>query len=151
YALKRLETFKYVPLWYFTREGLAEAATVIRIADEKTEPLMITQEDEGSVTLKPAYIVGLSKNAKLNTLLSFTDFLFAKNVILHCIEEVKWGSTVVDSFNWFFHRLEVHNLRQEGKRGERTLIHYAAHVRQDWHDKMTQKCSYNIANINESL
>ena len=44
YVLKQLETFKYVPLWYFTREGLAEAATVIRIADEKTEPLTIPKK-----------------------------------------------------------------------------------------------------------
>ena len=43
YTLKRLEAFKYVPLWYFTRKGLAEAATVIRIADEVNKPLAIAR------------------------------------------------------------------------------------------------------------
>ncbi|KAL4076157.1 hypothetical protein J3A83DRAFT_4370357 [Scleroderma citrinum] len=103
-------------------------------SNEKTEPLTIAQEDEGSITLKPAHAVGPSKNARLNALLPFTDFLFAKNIFLCCIEEVKWGNVVVDSFNWFFHRLKVHDLQQE-----------------DWHDKMTQKCGYNIVNINENL
>ncbi|KAL4065413.1 hypothetical protein J3A83DRAFT_470327 [Scleroderma citrinum] len=137
YALRCLEMFKYVPLWYFTREGLAEAASIIHIVDEKTEPLTIAQEDEGSVTLKPAHAVGLSKNARLDALLSFTDFLFVKNVFLHCIEEAKWGNVVVDLFNWFFHRLKVHNLQQEGKCSERALVHYTTHICQDWHDKIT--------------
>ncbi|KAL4081591.1 hypothetical protein V8B97DRAFT_2001740 [Scleroderma yunnanense] len=120
-------------------------------SNEKTEPLTIAQEDEGSITLKPAHAVGPSKNARLNALLPFTDFLFAKNIFLCCIEEVKWGNVVVDSFNWFFHRLKVHDLQQEGECGKRALVHYAAHVHQDWHDKMTQKCGYNIVNINENL
>ena len=151
YALKRLEAFKYVPLWYFTREGLAEAATMIRIADEVNEPLVIAREDEGMVTLKPVHAVGPFKNAKPDTTLLFNDLLFAKNVCLRCIEEAKWGNEVVDSYNWFFHRIENHELRQEGACGEKTLVRYAAHTRQDWHDKMAQKHGFNIATINENL
>ena len=58
---------------------------------------------------------------------------------------------MVDSYNWFFHRIENHELRQEGVRGEKTLVRYAAHTRQDWHDKMAQKRGFNIATINENL
>ena len=143
--------FKYVHLWYFTREGLEEAASVVRIADEVNEPLTIAREDEGTVTLKLVHTVGPSKNVKPDNNLSFSDFLFAKNIFLRCIEDAKWGNDVVDSYNWFFHKLETHELRHESERGEKALVNYAAHVRQDWHDKMNQKCGFNIANINEEL
>ena len=42
YAIKRLSDKKHIPLWYFTREGLQEAARSVRRADEN-ETLAITQ------------------------------------------------------------------------------------------------------------
>ncbi|KAG6326241.1 hypothetical protein ID866_12848, partial [Astraeus odoratus] len=99
YAIKRLEAFKYVPLWYFTIEGLADAAKIMS-----------------------------SKHARYNHNLSFTKFLYAKNTFLTHIECAKWPATVVDAFNWFFYNLETHILRQKEEDRERILLHYASRV-----------------------
>ncbi|KAL4067190.1 hypothetical protein V8B97DRAFT_2025268 [Scleroderma yunnanense] len=65
YALKQLENYKYVHMWYFIREGLQEAAKMAA---------------EGSVT-----------NAKLNHNLSFSEYMFAKNHFMSAIKSAKWG------------------------------------------------------------
>ncbi|KAG6329179.1 hypothetical protein ID866_9909 [Astraeus odoratus] len=50
YAIKHLEAFKYVPPWYFTIEGLADAAKIMQ-QDHAKESLTLTQEAEGSLAL----------------------------------------------------------------------------------------------------
>ena len=50
YAIKCLEARKHVPLWYFSREGLHEAAHVVRQLDEN-DILAITKVEEGQVTV----------------------------------------------------------------------------------------------------
>ena len=77
--------------------------------------------------------------------------MFAKNLFLTAINNAKWGDDMVDSFNWFFHNLDNHPIREEGERGEKALLLYASRARTDWHDKLTLRKAYNIATINEDL
>jgi len=149
YAIKCLETFKYVPLWYFTLEGLAEVARVLRQDDAK-ESLALTQETGTGLSLRPTLSISASKFAKYDHNLTFSKFLFAKNNFLTHFERAKWPGLVVDSFNWFFYNLETHVLRQEESRGERVLLHYASRVRTNWHDASPTE-RFNIAAINENL
>ncbi|KAG6330001.1 hypothetical protein ID866_9088 [Astraeus odoratus] len=127
YALKRIEAFKYVPMWYFTREGLQEAAQTVRWSDEN-KMLAITQAAEGNVTIQAANSLHASKNVKLDHQLSFVDYMYAKNRFLIAIENAKWGNEAVDAFNWFFHNLDNHPLRDEGMRGECALLLYTSCV-----------------------
>jgi len=150
YAIKRLNDKKHVPLWYFTREGLREAARSVRHADEN-ETLAITQAAEGNMTVRAANSLTASKNAKLDHCLIYAEYMFAKNHFLTAIENVKWGNEALDAFNWFFHNLDNHQLREEGDCGERALLHYASQVRLDWHDKLMLGKAYNIGIINEEL
>ncbi|KAI6154952.1 hypothetical protein BKA82DRAFT_3968805 [Pisolithus tinctorius] len=150
YALKKIEAFKFVHMWYFTREGLQEAAQMVRRLEEN-DMLAITQAGEGNVTLRTANSLTASKNAKPDHGLTFAEYMYAKNHFLTCIENAGWGNKLVDAFNWFFHRLDNHRLRDWGDRGERTLLHYASKVRQDWHDKAAWNQAYNIGIINEDL
>ncbi|KIO00953.1 hypothetical protein M404DRAFT_111406, partial [Pisolithus tinctorius Marx 270] len=149
YTIKQLETFKYVPLWYFTREGIEDATRLLRQDDAK-ESLALMREGEGSITLRPTLSVAASKQARYDHDLSFNDFLFARNGFLLHIEQAKWSPKVVDSFNWFFFNIETHVFRQQGDQGERVLLHYASRVRADWHDTPAAEC-FNIATINETL
>ena len=50
YAIKRIEARKHVPLWYFTREGLREAARTIRQSDDN-DTLAVTKSEEGQVSV----------------------------------------------------------------------------------------------------
>ncbi|KAG6326592.1 hypothetical protein ID866_12497 [Astraeus odoratus] len=137
-------------MWYFTKEGLQEAAQTVRWSDEN-ETLAITQAVEGNIAIRAANSLHASKNAKLDHQLSFMDYMYAKNWLLIAIENAKWGNKAVYAFNWFFHNLDNHPLWDEGVHGEHTLLLYASHVQQDWHDKLTQKKAYNIGTINEDL
>jgi hypothetical protein len=150
YAIKRLEARKHVPLWYFSREGLREAARTVRQSDEN-DTLAITKAEEGQVTVRSAGSLAASKNAKLDHQLSFSEFMYAKNLFLMAIDNAKWGDDATDAFNWFFHRLDNHSMRKEGERGERVLLHYVSRARTDWHDKLALHEAYNIATINEDL
>jgi len=118
---------------------------------DKNETLAITQAAEGNVTVCMANSLTASKNMKLDHQLFYTDFMFAKNHFLTAIESAKWGVKAVDVFNWFFHKLDTHFLQEEGDQGERALLHYAACVQLDWHDKLALGKAYNIRTINEEL
>ncbi|KAI6141466.1 hypothetical protein BKA82DRAFT_3986279 [Pisolithus tinctorius] len=150
YAIKKIESFKFVHMWYFTREGLQEAARTVRRLEEN-DTLAITQAGEGNVTLRAANSLTASKNARPDHNLSFAEYMYAKNHFLTCIENAGWGNQLVDAFNWFFHRIDNHRWRDRGDRGERALLHYASKVRQDWHDKAARNQAYNIGVINEEL
>ncbi|KAG6333309.1 hypothetical protein ID866_5776 [Astraeus odoratus] len=114
YAIKCLEAFKYVPLWYVTLEGLANATRVM-CQDDAKESLALTQETEGGLALHPTLLVVASKHAKYDHNLAFSNFLYAKCNFLIQIEHAKWPPTIVDSFNWFFYNLENHVLRQQAE------------------------------------
>ncbi|KAF8441025.1 hypothetical protein L210DRAFT_3667152 [Boletus edulis BED1] len=150
YAIKRIEARKHVPLWYFTREGLREAARTVRQADEN-DTLAVTKAEEGQVTVRSAGSLAASKNAKLDHQLTYNEFMYAKNLFLTAIDNAKWGDDTIDSFNWFFHHLDNHPIREEGERGEKALLLYASRARTDWHDKLALRKAYNIATINEDL
>ncbi|KAI6156680.1 hypothetical protein BKA82DRAFT_106157, partial [Pisolithus tinctorius] len=150
YALKKIEAFKFIHMWYFMREGLQEAAQTVRRLEEN-DTLAITQAGEGNVTLHTANSLTASKNAKPDHRLTFAEYMYAKNHFLTCIKNAGWGNKLVDAFNWFFHRLDNHHLRDWGDQGERMLLHYASKVQQDWHDKATWNQAYNIGIINEDL
>ncbi|KAN0084278.1 hypothetical protein V8E55_007782 [Tylopilus felleus] len=113
YAIKRVEARKHVPLWYFSREGLREAARVVRQSDEN-DTLAVTKADEGQVTVRSAGSLTASKNAKLDHQLTYSEFMYAKNLFLTAIDNAKWGDDAIDSFNWFFHNLDNHPMREEG-------------------------------------
>ena len=141
---------KHVPLWYFTREGLREAARSVRRADEN-KTLAITQAAEGNMMVCAANLLTASKNAKLDHCLTYAEYMFAKNHFLTAIENAKWGNEALDAFNWFFHNLDNHQLQEEGDRGEKALLFYASRVHLDWHDKLALGKAYNISIINEDL
>ncbi|KIN98929.1 hypothetical protein M404DRAFT_89825, partial [Pisolithus tinctorius Marx 270] len=107
YAIKKIEAFKFVHMWYFTREGLREAAQTVRQLEENNT-LVITQAGEGNVTLRSANSLTTSKNARPDHSLSFTNYMYAKNHFLMCIQNAGWGNLLVDAFNWFFHRIDNH-------------------------------------------
>ncbi|KAI6144102.1 hypothetical protein BKA82DRAFT_3983537, partial [Pisolithus tinctorius] len=106
-AIKKIESFKFVHMWYFTREGLQEAAQTVRCLEEN-DTLAITQAGKGNITLHTANSLTVSKNARLDHNLPFTDYMYAKNHFLTCIQNAGWGNQLVDTFNWFFHRIDNH-------------------------------------------
>ncbi|KAG6330820.1 hypothetical protein ID866_8269 [Astraeus odoratus] len=149
YVIKHLEAFKHVPPWYFTLEGLAKATRIVH-QDEVKELLVLTQETEEALSLCPTLSISASKHAKYDHNLFFTEFLYAKcNFLIH-IEHTDWPMAAVDTLNWFFYNLENHVLRQQAKRGERVLLHYASRVMTKWHD-IPPANQFDLSIINKAL
>ncbi|KAL4077860.1 hypothetical protein J3A83DRAFT_4087655, partial [Scleroderma citrinum] len=108
-ALKHLENFKFIHMWYFTRDGLHEAAKTVQHSD-KNKTLAITQAAKGNIAVRAVNSLIASKNAKLDHHLTYAEYMFMKNHFLMTIENAKWGNDVIDSYNWFFHNLNNHPL-----------------------------------------
>ncbi|KAG9316510.1 hypothetical protein JVU11DRAFT_2558 [Chiua virens] len=53
--------------------------------------------------MRLASSLSASKNSKLNYQLSYSKFMYAKNLFLTAIDNVKWGNDTIDLLNWFFH------------------------------------------------
>ena len=87
---------------------------MVRQLDE-TDALTVTKSEEGQVTVCSAGSLAASKNAKPDHQLPYAEFMFAKNLFLTAIDNVKWGDSMVNSFNWFFHHLDNHPMREEGE------------------------------------
>ena len=87
---------------------------MVRQSDENNT-LAITKAEEGQVTIRSAGPLVASKNAKLDHQLSYSEFMYAKNLFLMATDNVKWGDNAIDSFNWFFHNLDNHSMREEGE------------------------------------
>ena len=105
----RAERVQHVPLWYFTREGLCEAAHTVRQSDDN-DTLAVTKSEEGQVSVQSAGSLMASKNVKLDHHLPYAEFMYTKNLFLMAIDNAKWGEETVDSFNWFFHNLDNHSI-----------------------------------------
>jgi hypothetical protein len=89
-------------------------ARTVRQSDEN-DTLAITKAEEGQVIVQSARSLTASKNAKLDHQLSFSKFMYVKNLFLTAIDNAKWGDDTTDTFNWFFHKLDNHSMWEEGE------------------------------------
>ena len=87
---------------------------MIRQSDENNA-LPVTKSEEGQVLVWLASSLTASNNTKLDHHLSYTEFMYAKNLFLTTIDNAKWGEETIDSFNWCFHNLNSHPIQEEGE------------------------------------
>src|SRR5271156_4993890 len=147
YALRRIEDFDYVELWYLTTEGCSDATQH-----------QLTQHDDAfglakvdnMVTLKSFSSIRASKNVIPDAELSFRQMPMAKNALIPLMAKYQWSEKAITAFTQLFTQLELHPLRQR-EFGERALISYQAKVRREWHDQLKLGSVFNIGVINENL
>ncbi|KAF8805450.1 hypothetical protein BYT27DRAFT_7213323 [Phlegmacium glaucopus] len=147
YALKRIEDFEYVELWYLTPEGCADATQLQLTQNDDTFGL--TKVDD-MVTLKSVSSLKAAKNVIPDNELSFRQMSMAKNAFIPLMTKFQWSEKAINAFAQFFTQLELHPYRQR-EFGERALIIYQARVRREWHDQLRLGSAFNIGVINEDL
>ena len=147
YALRRLEDFEYVELWYFTPEGCSDATQLQTTQHDDTFGL--TKVDD-FVTLKSISSVKASKNVVADADLTFRQLSMAKNTLIPLMTKYQWTEKLVGAFAQLFTQLELHPFRQR-EYGERALITYQARVRREWHDQLKIGSAFNIGILNEDL
>ena len=84
YALQKIAAFKYVKLWYLTKEGCFEATKQAWSQADDAFGLLATSE---VLTLRPVASVKASKNARVDHELSLMDILQACASFLEHIKE----------------------------------------------------------------
>ena len=147
YALRRIEDFEYVELWYFTPEGCADATQ--RQLTQHDDTFGLTKVDD-IVTLKSVSSLKASRNVIPDAELSFRQMSMAKNTFLPLMTKYQWSAKSVAAFAQLYTQLELHHYRQR-EFGERALITYQARVRREWHDQLKLGSAFNIGIINEDL
>ena len=147
YALRRIEDFEYVELWYLTPEGCSDATQLQLTQHDDTFGL--TKVDD-VVALKSIYSLKASKNVVPDAELSFRQMSMVKNTFIPLMTKYQWSEKAINAFAQFFTQLELHPLRQR-EFGERALITYQARVRREWHDQLKLGSGFNLGILNEDL
>ncbi|KAF8809688.1 hypothetical protein BYT27DRAFT_7209973 [Phlegmacium glaucopus] len=147
YALRRIEDFEYVELWYLTPEGCTDATQHQQTQNDDTFGL--TKVDD-MVTLKSLSSLKASKNVIPDNELSFRQMSMAKNNLIQLMTKHQWSEKAINAFAQIFTQLELHPYRQR-EFGERALIIYQARVRREWHDQLRLGSAFNIGIINKDL
>ena len=147
YALRRIEEFEYVELWYFTPEGCADATN--RQLTQHDDTFGLTKVDD-IVTLKSVSSLKASRNVIPDSELTFRQMSMAKNTFLPLMMKYQWSAKAVTAFAQLFTELELHQYRQR-EFGEKALLTYQARVRREWHDQLKLGSAFNVGIINEDL
>lgn len=147
YALRRIEEFEYVELWYFTPEGCTDATH--RQLTQFDDTFGLTKVDD-VVSLKAISSIKASRNVIPDAELSFRQVSMAKNAFIPLMTKYQWSEKAINAFAQLFTQLELHPLRQR-EFGERALITYQARVRREWHDQLKLGSAFNIGILNEDL
>ena len=147
YALRRVEDFEYVELWYFTPEGCSDATQ--HQLTQYDDAFGLTKVDD-LVALKSVSSLKASKNVVPDADLSFRQMSMAKNAFIPLMSKYHWSDKAINAFAQLFTQLEMHPLRQR-EFGERALITYQARVRREWHDQLKLGSAFNVGLINEDL
>ena len=147
YALRRVEDFEYVELWYFTPEGCTDA-TQLQLT-QHDDAFGLTKVDD-LVALKSVSSLKASRNVIPDADLSFRQVSMAKNAFIPLMTKYQWLEKAINAFAQLFTQLELHPFRQR-EFGERALITYQARVRREWHDQLKLGSAFNVGILNEDL
>jgi hypothetical protein len=147
YAISKLEAFEFIDLYYFTTEGLAEAAASLR---STADDIFGIEKINSTLALRSIPSSTASRNLIKDEDLTWSQMTMAKNGLLQYAQNADWPKPYLQSLAAFFFKLESHEYRKH-TRGEKTLILYQARVRFDWHEAFKHNRFFHIGNINESL
>ncbi|KAG8214776.1 hypothetical protein J3R82DRAFT_9911 [Butyriboletus roseoflavus] len=149
YAIQKISAFDFVELWYFSPEGCSEAACNHKSQADDMFGLSNTNE---ILTLHPVASVRVSRNARANYDLLFSEFLQAKNAFLYHIKQATWPDKHVNALAEFFWNLKNHSMHVN-ENGDLIALHYAFCIHRQWHDELKSNSgnTFNILIINDNL
>ncbi|KAF8892197.1 hypothetical protein BD779DRAFT_97799 [Infundibulicybe gibba] len=148
FAIKKIEKYQWVELWYFSREGCAEAKRTPS-CDELFE-MVTTVDGRPAFRLIPPFAA--SENVIPDAQLAWPDFIDATQNYLASLSNANWPQEVVTSMKTFFDHIAIHRLGSS-ELGRRALLTYQARVRREWHiqSEESDEIAFDISNINSSL
>ncbi|KAG2029581.1 hypothetical protein BDR03DRAFT_880400, partial [Suillus americanus] len=150
YALRKLEKGEYVELWYFTNDGLDEAAMKKMIDDNAM--VLLTLADSST-----AWVSSASTRSARSVLndedLPFKEFCQVCPHFLMALEEADWPQDRIRMMAVFWRNLQVHPYHLlHDPLAKKTLLVYQAEQRKCWHIAAKSSVSpYDISATNEKV
>ncbi|KAJ7662769.1 hypothetical protein DFH06DRAFT_947017, partial [Mycena polygramma] len=147
FAVKKLNDFCYVELYYFTPEGCADAADQQRSVAEDAFALARTDD---ALALRPISSFRSSRNVIKDSDLTWRQMEMGANGYLEQLQRAGWTERHIKSMATFFYLLNRHASR-ELDHGEAILLIYQARARREWHDSLEKGVGFNISIFNDNL
>jgi hypothetical protein len=158
FAQEKVNKGELVPLYYYTKEGLAEARAASYGALIDGDTLGLSRVGD-TMTLRPIAAHSASKYEIPDEQLCWGDTQFAKIGYLLAIAKADWPIEWQDAVGAIFARIEAHEGREE-EFVEQSLVIYLAKMRVAWHlgfksgktfDIGTPICPLKLRKIKEDL
>lgn len=134
YATARLKDRQFCPLWYFTKEGCAEAASQNMGGSEVAFGLL--SSGNNGISLKASETVRQSKRALLDKDLSWQQIMIGKALLIEQMKLTGWEEAAVLSYAMLYFNLDNHPWRAV-EDGEEALIRFHHNQRKLWHAKLS--------------
>jgi hypothetical protein len=149
YAVKKLEKGLYVELWYYTNDGLDDAARSHSAAGD--EAMSLLHGADGSITWVSAATVRESKKILDDKDISWDNFTQAVPRMLVAMTNAGWTMERVVMLGQFWGNIQTHELRRsQDPLDQSTLLAYQAKYRLQWHMAITAPGgAFNLAIIDE--
>jgi hypothetical protein len=147
YTISKLEAFEFIDLYYFTTEGLAEAAASLW---STTDDIFGIEKVNSTLALRSFSSSTASRNLIKDKDLTWEQMTIGKTGLLQYAQRADWLKCYLQSLAAMFFKLESHEYCK-CTRGQCTLILYQACVCFDWHEAFKQNDFFDIGNINERL
>lgn len=144
FAADKLRKFKYVGLWYFTEAALEEAAKL-----PQSEGAAIYLDTD---TMKLRNGIKEAKNYKRDIDLTWAEWTFAVSGYLTAMEDHNWPRAYLDMYSQFFANVQHHPIRRADRAlGQKILIDYLHHARDEFHIRAAAKIPCDLATISATL
>lgn len=153
FAELKLKLKEYAPIWYWSREGCAEASSLFRVDNHETIGLV---QDEDGISLQK--VSKGSGKVVQDEDLTWEQLSVAKgNFLTSILESPEWSSNYRLMFSQFYFNLDIHPIGRQPF-GREALIAYHAAVRRRWFDAFKQSKTadagtktkvFNIATLDE--
>lgn len=144
YAIEKVQNMEYVLLWYFTKEGIEDAASSSSVILDNS---LCLQRTESGYTLQQDKAAKASKNAVEDHKLDWIQIVTAKHNLIAAAKN--WPEEYRTSLMTFFINLEE---QKAAGADEDALIIYQAEARRDWHTALENEAeSYDLGTFNHAL
>lgn len=148
WIVEKLAKRNFIPLYHFLPEARAEALAAAR-AHTADGAYILEKDEDGGIGIRQRSEMASSKKVIPDNLLTWSQILIAKNVLMDAFSRASWADDHIASWAGFYANLGCHDLHQEPG-GELLLVRYHAEARLKWHDQLVNfDIAFDISHISQ--
>ncbi|KAN0084359.1 hypothetical protein V8E55_007863 [Tylopilus felleus] len=147
-TLRKLRKGEYIPFYFFTNKGLADAQSISQSTDE--DALAFMPDEQGIHSLIPIASAKAKKSIVQDQDLTWAQLDEATHCILQAMKEADWPQDCLNAMLQFWMNLGTDEWPHDADETARqVLIIYQAMYQCRWHDTLGTNSSFNPRHINQ--